>query len=223
MEIHKKKRVIIIGGGSSAKELVDAGLWEHIKGEEIWSINFAFMVMPYLPSRELWVDVRFFSKHMEYLQKLHYSGVPCFAKAHTKYMAIPEIHQIETTPEASEANKKVFVGQLRLSGIFSLHLALKERFEEIYLIGFDFGTTNPKDKFTHFYQKEIGDKIDSTGVAHPELYQTEDAKRALRDFEYFCSPEFEKSKIFNVSINSAIPYFEKLTKESFFERIKNGR
>ena len=43
-------RLIILGAGASLKEGVYKGLWEVIKGQDIWAINFMFKVMPYPPS-----------------------------------------------------------------------------------------------------------------------------------------------------------------------------
>jgi hypothetical protein len=206
------KDLIIVGGGNSVQEGLDSNLWAKIKGKEIWSINYAFMSMPYLPSREIWVDISFFKHNTDTLQKLFVGGVPCHAKKHPIYAQIPEIKTYECTRQPNETNK-LFIGRMGLSGFFALSLALREEYEKIYLLGYDFGTINVADKKTHFYQGILN--VYSTGVNHPELYRNREntVKNEVNDFENFV-PHAEK--IVNVSPNSNISYFKKANYEEFY-------
>jgi hypothetical protein len=211
------KTCIIVGGGPSIKEGIEVGLWDKIKEKEIWSLNYAFMTMPYLPTRELWIDLMFFKDNIVALQNLYSKGVSCHAKSHRLYVNIPEIEQYVTTREPKEFDEKMFLGQNGLCGFFALSIAIKEEYDTVYLLGYDYGTVNPDDKFTHYYQNTL--KTNSVGIAHPELYrQGGDLHPFIDDFVLYLAPNI-KTKIYNVSIPSNITYFEKLNWQEFFNKI----
>ena len=220
------KRVFLLGGGMSVKEGINLGLFSKISGQDVWSINYAFMTMPYLPKREVWVDVAFYKSNIDALQKLWEQGVEIHCKQHMTYAGIKEhIHQYGSTRESkfyygkhAIQNNLIYYGRMGLSGIFALSLAIAEGYEEIYLLGYDFGTPNLQDKNTHYYQDTL--KVYSTGVIHPEIYRTPDnaVKREVEDFRVFLQ---EPIKILNCSMISNIPYFEKITYNQLFERIKS--
>lgn len=213
------KSVIIIGGGTSIKEGISLGLWENIKDKEIWSLNYAYKTMPYLPKRELWIDISFFTNNTKDLQELNSKGVELHCKEHGKYSLIPEIKKYTTTRLPIEANNKIFVGRMGLSGFFGLSLAIKEKYDTIYLLGYDFGLIEGETK-THYYQNDI--QVISSGVGRPELYRAENninlIKPEIVDFELYLK---ESSKIYNVSLKSNINYFEKIDYITFFQKIKN--
>ena len=94
----QQKEVILVGAGYSLKEGIDKELWDKIKGKEIWSCNYAYRTMPYLPARELWTDINFFNWNIDELQQLAQKGVPCYAKKNGKYDRIPEINQYKPLP-----------------------------------------------------------------------------------------------------------------------------
>ena len=212
------RRVIILGAGSSIKSGLSLGLWEKIQNEEVWSINYAFKTMPFLPKRELWIDTRFFHGNMQELYNLFRKGVSCYAKTHQKYVNIPEIRTYECTRSPQEFDKKIFIGRMGISGIFALYLAtMIEKVDEVYLLGYDWGSIT-NDKQTHYYQNTL--VTDSVGVGRPELYKNPDGtvKGEVDDFSLFLRPDI-KTKIYNVSPNSAINYFDKLTYEEFFKKL----
>jgi hypothetical protein len=60
-----QKSLIIVGGGYSVAKGIKQGLWERIKGNDIWSLNFAYKTMPYLPSTEIWIDKMFLSLNLD--------------------------------------------------------------------------------------------------------------------------------------------------------------
>lgn len=219
------KSVIICGGGYSIQEGINLDLWSKLKsflssGLEIWSINYAFLTMPYLPHREVWIDISFFKNNIEKLQNLYKQGVKCYAKKHNIYATIPEIITYECTREANQSKDKIFIGRMGLSGFFALHLACKETYSPIYLLGFDFGSDSLDNKLTHYYQNKL--QVISTGVGKPSLYRNEKGqiKDEIRDFELFLS---YPSKIYNVSLNSNIPYFQKISYEEFFKLLENEK
>jgi hypothetical protein len=206
------KDCIIIGGGRSILEGISLDLWQRIKDKETWSLNFAYKTMPYTPTKQLWIDVSFFTNNIVDIQELYKNGVECIAKAHQKYSFISEIKQYVTTREIKESiEKKIFIGRMGLVGFFALSLATKEKYDRIFLLGFDFGLIEGETK-THYYQDTI--VVKSTGINHPELYRTNNnVIKQVEDFEIFLK---ESSKIYNVSTKSNIPYFEKINYTTFF-------
>jgi hypothetical protein len=209
------RNIILCGGGASINDGIALGLFDKIKNEEVWSINFAFLTIPFLVSREIWVDISFFKNNMEAIQKLYSEGVSCYAKKHQFYRNIPEINLYDTTRNPKEINDKLYIGRMGLSGFFALSLAVKEEPDNIFLLGYDFKDLNGK---THYYQGVLTN-IQSTGVGHPELYRNgNQVKDEVRDWENFTSPNI-KSKIYNVSPESAIQCFPKIRYEEFFNKL----
>ena len=106
-------------------------------------------------------------------------------------------------PSIWEKNTVTVKEHFTLSGILALSVACKllNADDEIFLLGYDYGAYNGK---THFYQ----DKIHHRGVNKTAYYDYEGhAERDFRDFN---------SNIYNVSINSRINVFPKLSYEQFF-------
>jgi len=225
------KELVIVGGGRSVKHGIELGLWDKIKDKTIWSLNYAFMTMPYLPKREVWVDIAFYTNNVESLQKLSEQGVQMVAKRHKKYADIFPIKCYEQTRnrtgyKGKEALKvdgtpHIFLGRMGMCGTFALSLAVAENYEKIYLLGYDFGTPEAGDTKTHFYQGDI--QVRSTGVGNTHVYRGGDrsnknlVKKDVEDYEVYGSDAY----IINVSPQSNIPYFQKITYEEFFEELIN--
>lgn len=209
------KDVILIAGGTSVKEGIEKGLFDKIKDKEVWSINYSYKVMPFLPKRECWIDTKFFKTNVQDLQKLQEKGVQLFTRTHGTYAFFKgKINTLETTRDPQ--NKlHLYVGSMGLSGNFALSLAIREGYERIFLLGYDFGN-NTLDNFTHYYQKDI--KVWSTGVGHPEVYKNKDGspRREVEDYKNYLE---HQDKIFNISLTSNIPYFNKFSYETFFGMI----
>lgn len=210
--------VIICGGGYSVKEGIDKGLWDKIKNKEIWSLNYAYKAMPYLPTREIWLDKHFFKINIEELQKLYKQKVECIAKFNDIYCAIKDIITYEGTQDKTlfGKDKIMFTGSMNLVGFFALSLALYEKIDRVYLLGYDFGNSGLNNKLTHFYQDSV--PCVSSGVGRPDVYRLENnkIKNEVKDFELYTH---QSTKIYNVSLNSNIPYFTKLSWEYFFYKI----
>jgi len=215
------KSCILLGSGTSVKEGIESGLWEKIKNENVWSLNWAYKTIPFLPKAELWIDIGFFTKTMTELNNLWKKGVPCYTKEHPKYKNIPEIHSFTTTRLKEQYNEKIYIGSNGLTGFFALSLACKEKYDKIYLLGYDFGVVNQynkdgtKNKFTHYYQNKIN--VPSGGIGHPELYTTKDAK--ITDFEIYLK---EPCKIYNVSPQSHITCFDRIDYITFYKLLKEN-
>lgn len=213
-----KKEVIIVGGGNSINEGIETGLWDKIKGKEIWSLNFAFKAMPYLPTREVWVDTTFWRNNIKELENLHKQGVICHCKENDRYNYIKEIIQHTTTrmPNKKEEENYVFAGTMGLCGMFALSLAVKEKYERIFLLGYDWGTTQGSTQ-THFYQGKQGIVYQSSGVGRPEVYiqHNQQPKPTVKEFDRYK----DYQEIYNVSLTSHIDTFKKLSYMEFYEKI----
>lgn len=231
------KPVIIIGGGSSIKPEIERGLWEKIQGKaEIWSVNFTHKFLPYRPDRQLWLDSTFFMNDVgrrnepvgpQELKKLQMAGVLLCTCVHPLYKSeiYKDIKQYETTRTATkeEFDKAIFIGGQGLSGVFALSLAVREGYDPIYLLGYDYGTTSYEDRNTHFYQDKVAEKkIQSSGLANTEVYLQRDGvpQGYVKEYEVYKN---YPNKVFNVSLKSNLSTFEKISYDEFFERLINER
>lgn len=215
------KSCIIIGGGSSVKEGLTLDLWNQIKGQDIWSVNFAFMTMPYFPSKEIWVDKTFFTNNIDKLQELSVNGVDCIAKEHGVYNEIKAIKQVACTRDEynTDIKKPLFIGSSGLSGVFALSYAISQGYDTIYLLGYDFGTKSLSDNKTHYYLDTIA--VSSHGLHCPEVYLDDNGpKKEVREFDYFLK---ENCKIYNVSPQSNIQSFDKIDYPTFFNYLKQDK
>jgi len=231
------KPTVLVGGGASINEGIKLGLWEKIQPCEVWSLNYAFRMMPYLPQRELWVDHAFFDKNTLDVENLWKQGVKLVAKKNNRYAlinhylgeAITQYEESRQPPgfQGVRALKNLtpfmFGGRFGLVGNFALSVALAERRTPIFLLGYDFGTLSHDDKFTHFYQDELD--VYSTGVRNTQIYldANNNPKKPVEEFQIFeKEAQANAIKIYNVSPKSHIAAFEKITYEQFFELISNA-
>jgi len=224
MMASKFKECIIVGGGNSVQQGIKEGLWDKIKGREVWSTNFVFMTMPYLPSREIWLDKSFFKSNIVKLEELYKNGVPCYTKKNAIYANIPEIQTYPSSREVRDFDneEKLFSGGSGLTGTFSLSLAIRERYWRIYLLGFDFGTVSKDDKNTHYYQHSLN--VHSVGFGNPQIYREEknqeQVKSTVEEYKLFLN---RGAEIVNVSPNSNIHCFQKISYTEFFRRINETK
>ena len=141
-----KKTVILVGGGKSVREGISLGLWEKICEKEIWSLNYPFMTMPYLPKRELFVDRNFYKNNISAVQSIADRKVEIVCRYQPHYA--DDAHEkafkmYQTTKEKAAYKGKqaleadgtphIYVGEMGLVGTFALSLAIAEKYEVIYL------------------------------------------------------------------------------------------
>lgn len=220
------KRVIIIGGGDSVTEGLSKDLWTKIKGNTIWSLNYAFMTMPYLPTREIWVDRSFFKHNIDVLSDLANKNVEMIGMIMEGLTQLPKAKLYKAVRKQEEYNgkegiikNKIYRGSQGFVGTYAIHLAICEGYNEIFLLGFDYGvppSENPSTQ-THFYQGKI--KVQSDGVGRPEVYLTRTNKVNPKVSDYQVFLQEKDIKIWNVSPLSNISCFEKLTYDDFFTKI----
>jgi hypothetical protein len=231
------KKVIIIGGGYSIKDGITKCLWDKIQGQDVWVLNFGFLFMPFAPSRLLWCDRSFFIKCCKEIQMLyHEKNVDLYCKDEDLYKLYDneniKINRLKVYRLGDkESDDALFLGRGGLVGFLALSLALREKYDEIYLLGYDFGTFGLEDKNTHWYQEEIKNtkfSDASGGVGKPSVYlsiKNNSVKPSVLDFNKYLD---YKDKIFNVSsfcdnrFRTNISQFPILNYEEFFDRIKNN-
>ena len=223
-----KKTCVLIGGGKSVRNGVETGLWDKIKGKDIWSLNYSYKLMPYLPNKQCFVDFQFFRHNEDDLQNLAIKGVPihCKKNSHLNHIDKSFITQYNTVREQGGFRGKtaliappeehLFIGRMGLVGIFSLSLAIAEGYNEVFLLGYDFGSSGLEDKDTHWYQNEIN--VKSTGVGRPTVYwNSTGLKKEVDDFSIFNT--INDVEYYNVSPDSNIQNFKKINYEEFYKLI----
>ena len=227
------KTCILLGSGNSINEGVELGLWEKIKEQNIWALNSIFKVMPYTPSHMVWIDRKFYRVEANNLRDLYNKGTKLYTREHAIYNVRKEITQYHTIREPNifegELMKNctsVFIGMSALVGVFGLSLVCKFEYEKIFLLGFDWGTPNMSITKTHCYQdsfkiirgqeesRDTKTEIICGGAGHPEIYLNSEGKEAMNQLKIFLK---EPAKIYNVSLVSNIPFFQKLSWEEFFK------
>lgn len=240
------KRAIIIGGGNSIRqnELCKShnlSIWRNIQNEFTIGINFSFKF--FIPTVLLYGDYKFYIAEKEDLVKLPLvfgTQDPFYSRekiAKTNYNETYYLHDniyllknriIEDESKIPyhglQGWEKGFYDRY-LSGILAIHLAICCGCQEIYLLGMDCCAINDK---THFYEGEIkavnkapeGEERCGIGLREDGSYKTNVYNQNFNErFEPF-KQDFEKVKIYNVSPESKITLFSKITYTEFYEKIK---
>lgn len=222
MWVGEMKTAIIVGGGYSIKEGISLGLWEKIQGKcHIFSINFAYMTMPFVPTKEIWLDTTFFRNNMDSLYALEQKDCQMITKKNDKYKDIKSFKVYGITREKfvyPVTENAVFVGSNGLSGFFALSVAILQGYDNIYLLGYDFGTPSIHDTNTHFYQDKIA--VASSGIKNPGVYlnMNNSVKKECNDFNQYTKCGVT---ITNVSPLSNITAFPKIDYPTFFSLLEN--
>ena len=211
----ENKEIIIIGGGSSINEGLALNLKEKIKDKYVLTLNFAFNHFD--STATIFVDDMFYrgfilgaincnKEHVEKLKQL-----PLIIGAKRDYVRFYS----NTIPVGwtcsyfhnNPLKKGFFVGK-PLTGVFALHIAayLLDYKGSIYCLGFDGGAIEGNN--THYYSD-----IKHRGIGKIDVY------REPSDY-YFKEFLVEKDlAIYNVSPNSRINSFQKITYPQMFERL----
>lgn len=211
------KQLIIIGGGSSISEGVSKELWDKLKGRFVIGLNYCFHHYKDATFYS-WVDNDFYRKQIENLKSL-----PLLIGAEhpeLKKVKLPNTITLPSTARYDPTLKKG-VYKLALVGLWALSLGcylLKDIEDaEIYLLGFDFGGKNKKDRqgrfITHYYQG----KINHRGISKVSFYNNKEHRKKC--FQPFI--EKQSISIYNISLISKIPQFPKISYDQFFRRLDN--
>jgi len=217
---------IIIGGGASIKEGIALSLKEKIQDKFVLGINFAFHF--FQPTCTLFLDNKVWSGHLmgnsnTYCDSKHIKKIRQEPLIITSTMAkikpIPDnVIVLKQADKYTREQSKIcgfYVGHL--TGVFAIGVAsyLMNYSGEIFLLGFDWTKSNAGEQIptTHFYSsKEIRHK----GMGMTNYYNKHDSKKV---FEMFLQ---NHPKIYNVSSNSNIECFEKISYTTFFEKLQKA-
>lgn len=239
-----KQQIVIIGGGSSIKEGIEMGLWDHLKDK--WTIGINFIYNYFTPTALCCTDVDFYN-----FGDVHWTKEQ--QKRHRKSLKDQELILMNNHPGIKEKlDNTVLINAVggqyyqdiskgcyktSLSGIFALSLAVYflNEGDEIYMLGFDYGEKRNKDyerfstskvtldrisekkdgKYvTHFY-----DDIEHHGMGKINYYNQKG--RAYMDFGPYMG--LDKVKIYNVSLISKIPsdIFPKIGYNTLFNKLQD--
>lgn len=212
------KEIFIIGGGSSIKEGISKCLWDKLAGKFVIGLNYSYKYFPN-PTFQCFVDSAFYlgnekgltpeqkALHIEKMKTL-----PLIIGAKEKQVKWNDNTIIlnDSSRYTRDLSKGVY--KRFLAGIFSLSLAIYLLdVGTIYLLGYDSGdlgqlASNGK-KLTHFYQEDLKHK----GSGKVRLYN--EPGRPDRDFAPF--KDEQEIDIYNVSLNSKITIFPKISYDYF--------
>lgn len=213
----KPKQCILIGGGTSIKTGLSKRLWDKLKGRFVIGLNYSHLYYSN-PTIQCYVDNDFYKNEINKLKKLPL----IIGKCHQNLKNIKQFNTIMLQVNDSKYTRNLSEGIFKssLCGLFGLSLAIYLlNFGEIYLLGYDQGVINNKKDIknchlTHFYQG----KINHRGIGKINYYNTKG--RADRDYGVFA--EEQKIKIYNVSLDSRINTFPKISYNKFFSMLDNN-
>lgn len=244
----QNKQLIIIGSGASIREegwdspIETIPIWSLLKDKFTITLNWSNLWI--VPTISLFIDYKYYMQEKKHLDTLplvigredsFYQDKNRYLKEYDKlsdnlYLLRPssvierDARGIRTHYNGRDSFTKGF--STNLSGVFGLNLAVALDATEIFLLGYDGCDTNG---YTHFYQPEgIGKLVyqgrETTGVGknslgkyNTSLYNT--------DINYWFEPfaqELERIKIYNVSLNSKINIFPKISYQEFFKKLHDN-
>jgi len=182
--------------------------------------------MPYEPAVILWVDYTVYPQIKEDIFKMN-SRLIANDTTYYKYGTRIEKVLINRSYKGSSLKRrdKIYCGGNGLTGFLALSCTVLEQYEEIYLLGYDFGNvTEERDKrgkqYTHWYQDEFAKtKFRSGGVGRKRIYLNKEGKilNYVHDFNKYTN---HHNKIFTVDKRSHVEAFPKISWEEFFSRIQ---
>lgn len=240
----KNNRCIIIGSGSSIRQgdwktpSKDLELWNKLKMEYTIGINSCYKYFE--PTFICFGDHQFYINNFQELKDqpliigkfMPEIAMKQYQNKHNYYIA-PNTYLLKYNSNYKGKNSwtEGFYSA-SLTGLFSLTLAIAMDFKEIFLLGFDYGETDGR---THFYQDEVDlTQKDITnkkallyrGVGKTrtekgkEVYNTSNYNRdASGDFKVYKN---EKVNIYNVSVNSKINEFPKISYDEFYKILEEN-
>lgn len=211
--------VIIIGGGASINIGISLGLKDKLQDKFVIACNYAYKHFPF--TFMAFTDENFYlpanAKEHPYKNPDIYEelkSIPLIIGINhgkNKEFALPNTilfkHKsfLKQNTKASEG----FYTRNFLTGIFALSITcfLLNYKGIIYLLGFDW--TKDPTKPTHYYSKE---EINHRGIGYTNSYLSHKSSHI-----FDCYSMFKDIKIYNVSLNSNIDSFEKISYEKMFE------
>ena len=208
----RNKQIIIIGGGPSINEGIVKELWTKLSNHLTLGLNYSYNY--FSSTAQIYVDEDFYLKEL----KTHdtFKKLPLIIGKHHKNLLKHDIPNTLMLPAKAQYDPTLKLGVYKssLCGLFALSLAIYLQPKEIFLLGYDYGgvgNDSQKRAITHFYQGEIQHR----GIGKINYYTAKG--RAERDYKPFVG----HANITNVSMNSNINVFPKITYDEFFKRLED--
>ena len=217
-------QIIIIGGGSSVNELPHQ-IWDILSDKFTIGCNYSYKDM--IPTALCCLDGQFYTGHVNYNPEVNLWNK--LNPAHREDMKKLPLIIAGNTPQALEnpLNNTLFVkyhshtwfreesilkgfychaltGQLALS-LASYLLDFKG---DIFLLGFDSNTSGK----THYYKH-----TKHRGIGYNDYYEGNDLNKIFKPYT-----KEAKLNIYNVSVDSKINIFKKITPETFLKSIEGN-
>lgn len=233
------KRCIIIGSGNSIQEGLDKGIQDLLKTEITFTLNEEFRF--FNSTVTVFGDWTFYKYRYKLLEK-HPLIIGIWNRhigridEETNELYCPLLSQLILLPGCSkylgkDSWKKGFYTP-KLTGLFTLTFAIACEFEEIYLIGYDGCAINGKthhyegiEGFGHFFN---GEEKPRTGMGFKKNgeYKSGIFNKSKKDYNLELwnnyKSELDRIKIYNVSLESRIDTFPKISYDEFISIIKNN-
>jgi len=228
-------RCIILGSGASIRQslwdipIEKLPIWNAIKNEIVFGINWSYKW--FIPTTQMFMDYQLYILYQKEFNELPLViGKDNPKIGMNEYLpnkkCIPGNNLILLPPsnkfEGNNSWTKGF-GKAQLSGLLALTFACVLGFKNIYLLGFDAIEIDGK---THFYQdnnitgKYIWNRhiYNGVGKTNKGIYRTNDYNKDISK-EYFnvYKDELKQRNIYNVSLQSQITSFPKLTYNEFYK------
>lgn len=212
--MNKPTQLVILGGGSSISEGISKELWDKLKDKFVIGINYSYRYFSN-PTIQCFCDDKFYKDEREQLKNLPL----IIGKQHGQLHPEPNTIMLKTKADKYRRDIRNGIWKSSLTGIFALSLGIYLLdVGEIFLLGYDYSGQGKDEKgraVTHFYQ----DDITHRGTGKINYYDSKG--RADKDFGVY--KDEKKIKIYNVSLNSRIDVFEKISYDDFFEKLGKKR
>lgn len=232
-------RVCIIGSGASVRQsLWDISIdklpiWTAIKNEITFGLNWTDKW--HIPTVQMFMDYQLYITRQK-----EYNKLPLVIGKDNPHIGLREYdsnkkcipgNNLILLPPSGEFHgvdswTKGF-GKAQLVGLMALTVACVLGFKNIYLLGFDCCEI---DSRTHFYQgdKENTGKYEWQRIEHNGMGKINDKKYRTSDYNndvttlYFDTykEELKKRNIYNVSLNSQIKTFPKISYNDFYTALE---
>jgi len=207
--MNKPIQCIILGGGSSIQEGIKKNLWSRIKNKFVIGINYSYHHFTN-PTFQVYLDYKFYNGN-----KKDVDNLPLIITKPGKQLPSNTI-QIKTMSNYKrDIRQGCYKGSL--SGIYAVSLGIYLLdVGEIFLLGYDFcgiGKDKKGRAKTHYYEN-----IEHRGRGKVNYYSNK--TRWNKDFAPFINEK--KVKIYNVSLQSKITNFPKISYDQFFKML-NGQ
>jgi len=205
----KNKQIIIIGGGSSINEGIEKGLWDKLKGKVTFGLNYSYNY--FKSTAQFYVDKAFY---MDEMKKEKFKELPLIIGKYHKHMKVTKNTLMIPACATYDPSLKKGCYKASLCGIYALSVACYLQPKEIFLLGYDYGGAKEdtdKRVITHFYQG----KIEHRGIGKVNYYNCRG--RGDRDYEPFVKAGH--NNILNVSLDSKINIFTKISYDEFLNRL----